>query len=389
MSHHYFEPEDLAWLQNQLPAYKFECLSAQDGTSALYKARQISLDRDVSIKFLSRKLDDERASRHSFEAEAKAMARLAHTNLIKVYDFGELDGVLYIVMEYIPGKSLFHSAHQKAIDPAQAVEIVIAACSGLAHAHENGVVHRDINPANILLTLKCEPKIGEFGLACCSRGSRDGLAKDSPEYRAPEVMDHPERGNQQSDVFSLGVVLSELLTGIPAGDVGASTALVSDPGLAEICRKATHSDLALRYPSASVFAGELTQWKVSNAPKPILATRRPPSPRPTSQRPTPIRQAKRKPSAAWTLLKNCAVITGLACSGYLSWSVYQLKANVTAKLQQAQSSDTTIQSLQAAAGEGFKVSIGEGETFTNVTVQVSYLDLIARQGAALAGRATE
>ena len=180
MSTNLFELEEIASLADLFPAYKFDYMIARGNMGVVYKARQRSLDRDVAIKILPRELGDDPLFRSSFQAEAKAMARLTHPNLIRVYDFGDLEGLLYIVMEYVPGKSLYHSAHGKAIDAIQAVEIVIAACRGLAHAHENGIIHRDIKPANILLTPKCEPKIGDFGLARCSRADIDGHAMGTP-----------------------------------------------------------------------------------------------------------------------------------------------------------------------------------------------------------------
>ena len=146
--------------------YRIVRIVGEGGMGAVYKARQRSLDRDVAIKILPRELGEDPEFHQSFETEAKAMARLNHPNLIGVYDFGAVEGMPYIVMEYVNGKSLFHSAYNIAIDPIQAVTIVKGICDGLAHAHENGVIHRDIKPANILLTPKAEPKIGDFGLAC-------------------------------------------------------------------------------------------------------------------------------------------------------------------------------------------------------------------------------
>ena len=386
MSHHPLEPEDLGSLAGLLPAYQFDCLIAQGGMGAVYKARQISLDRDVAIKVLPRDLGGDSHFRDAFEAEAKAMARLVHTNLIKVYDFGEINGRLYIVMEYVPGKSLFHSAHRKAIDPVQAVEIVIAACRGLAHAHANGIIHRDIKPANILLTPKCEPKIGDFGLARCSCSHSAGLAIGTSEYMAPEIIDHPESGDQQSDVFSMGVILRELLTGIPAAIEGASESGISDPGLAAICRQATHADPVSRTPDALSFAEQLTRWKTSQAPQSVISQRTPNGPRPPQPRPAPARQAKPLPSPSWALLKNCAAILGLVGTSYLSWSVYQLQQDTTARLQMAQKSKNPIESLQVVAGHGVTPGEDDKNSPNTLTVRVSYLDLFVDQGTSLAGR---
>ena len=122
-----FEAPSLELLCELLPAYEFEFLIAQGGMGAVYKARQRSLDRDVAIKILPRELGSDPLFRESFEAEAKAMARLSHHNLIRVYDYGDADGLLFTVMEYVHGSSLHHSAHGQKIDAQQAIEIVTAA----------------------------------------------------------------------------------------------------------------------------------------------------------------------------------------------------------------------------------------------------------------------
>ena len=321
-----FELPDLESIAGLLPAFEFEGLIAQGGMGAVYKARQRSLDRDVAIKILPRELGCDPLFRNSFQAEARAMARLSHPNLIRVYDSGELDGMLYIVMEYVPGKSLFHSAHRKAIDPKQAVEIVLAACLGLDHAHQNGIIHRDIKPGNILLTPNCEPKIGDFGLARCIRTDADGLAMGTPQYMAPELLNHPERGDRKSDVFALGTVFQELLTGVPAGTDEVSKILISDPLLAAICRKATHALPELRYPDAASFAAQLNHWlalKSATAVMPATA----PRPRPAS---LPIR---RKASNNF-VLRNCAIISFFLVAIGLISNIYLEKKDMIVGKQQ-------------------------------------------------------
>jgi serine/threonine protein kinase len=297
-----FEIPEIDSIAALLPTFEFDCCIAQGGMGAVYKARQRSLDRDVAIKILPRELGEDPLFRSSFQAEARAMARLSHPNLIRVFDSGDLDGLLYIVMEYVPGKSLYHSAHQRAVDARQAVELIIAVCNALAHAHENGIIHRDIKPANILLTPKCEPKIGDFGLARCTRTGDDGLAMGTPAYMAPEIVHHLERGDCQSDVFAIGVVLRELLTGIPAGSDRAAPSVVSDPVLAAICRKATHTDPASRYPDAT------------SLPKPLVPVRKTPFPRP---KPVLLAGPGAPPPAA--PLRKFAVVAVLAFSSFLAW----------------------------------------------------------------------
>ena len=265
-----FEVPRIESLAALLPLYEFQHLIAQGGMGVVYKARQVSLDLDVAVKVLPREFGKDPLFRDCFEAEAKAMARLRHNNLISVYDFGDVDGLLYIVMEYVPGKSLHHSAHGKKIEPKQAVEIITSACEGIQHAHENGIIHRDFKPGNILLTPDREPKLGDFGLALSS--GADGLPMGSPGYMSPELIRSPKTGSVQSDIFAIGAVLRELLSGVPAESPGAENVQVPDVKLAAICRKATHADPSQRHTSARELVQDLQSWM---SVKPIATTSTP------------------------------------------------------------------------------------------------------------------
>ena len=263
MSTDSFEAPSLDVLAALLPAYDFEAFIAQGGMGAVYKARQRSLDRDVAIKILPPELGADPEFRQSFETEAKAMARLNHPNLIGVSDYGDVDGMLYIVMEFVNGKSLFHSAYQMAVEPLQAVTIVKGICDGLAHAHENGVIHRDIKPANILLNERVVPKIGDFGLARPVDAGGTGLVMGTPGYVAPEVLHHPDHADRRSDLFALGVVLYELLIGrCPPYDYQPPASMVCgcDVTLDRICDKAMHRVAELRYQSAEEMSADLDAW---------------------------------------------------------------------------------------------------------------------------------
>ncbi|WP_052573517.1 protein kinase [Haloferula sp. BvORR071] len=263
MSADFFEAPEVDVLGGMLPAYEVQLLIAKGGMGAVYKACQRSLDRDVAIKILPREFGADPQFLASFETEAKAMARLNHPNLIAVYDYGEVAGMPYIVMEYVNGKSLYHSAVNLKVEPAQAVGIVKGICDGLAHAHENGVIHRDIKPANILLTPRAVPKIGDFGLARPLDTDGEGLAMGTPGYVAREVIHHPEKADRRSDLFALGVVLYELLVGKhPPYDSTppASTLCSCDPALDRICEKAMNPLAELRYQTAEEMSAALDGW---------------------------------------------------------------------------------------------------------------------------------
>ena len=257
-----FEAPEPAWLAPLFPGYTIECLIATGGMGAVYKAVQNSLDRPVAIKILPREFGQDKEFRANFETEAKTMARLNHPNLIGVYDFGEVEGMLFIIMEFVPGKTLFHSAHGTAIAADESARIVIGVCQALAHAHEHGILHRDIKPGNILLDQQARPKIGDFGLARpIGTKLKDGeTIFGTPHYTAPEVLKYPDSVDARADIFSVGVVFHELLTGrLPAADPRPPSLIAGcDPRFDAIIRRATHPSPELRYASASDMAKEIT-----------------------------------------------------------------------------------------------------------------------------------
>lgn len=286
-----FAAPSLEQLSRVLPFYDFEFLIAHGSTGAVYKARQRSLDRDVAIKILPRELGSDPLFRDTFESEAKAMARLSHPNLIKVYDYGDADGLLYSVMEYVHGKSLHRSAHGKKVDAHQAVEIVTSVCRGLAHAHESGILHRDIRPSNILLTAKCEPKISNFG----SAGMRG--------YIAPEVLFNPESADQRSDIFAIGILLKELLIGVPASTAAFEYTPLREAGLAEICDKATAANPELRFPDVSSFCQALEKWSPATKPEKPLSLLQVPAQKETAAHHRPRLVTASASGTNWSLRK--------------------------------------------------------------------------------------
>jgi len=253
-----FVAPTLEELKPLFPAYELEAFIAQGGMGAVYKARQKSLDRSVAIKILPREFGDDPHFRASFEAEAKAMARLNHPNLISVYDFGDIDGMLFIVMEFVHGKALYYSSHNRAIDAAVALEMVSTISRGLAHAHQGGIIHRDIKPANILLDADAKPKIGDFGLAHpVGRGEGEGLVFGTPGYTAPEIFQNGVEVDQRSDIFSVGALLYELLCGRHPEANSSSMTTGIDPRIDNILKKATNANPNLRYSDVGDFADDL------------------------------------------------------------------------------------------------------------------------------------
>lgn len=247
-------------LQEKFPNHKIESFIAQGGMGAVYLATQISLDRPVAIKILPKEFGEDEDYRISFETEAKAMAKLNHSNLVGIYDFGDLDGMLYIIMEYIPGRSLHDTAHGQQVDQLEAASLITDMCHGLDHAHSAGMLHRDIKPANVLIDDEARPKIVDFGLARpLGEEQRDGVVFGTPGYTAPEVLTNPFAVDQRSDIFSMGVMLYEMLTGQLPGNpiMPASSLSHSDPRFDTILSKAIHPDPDLRYSTAGEMAESL------------------------------------------------------------------------------------------------------------------------------------
>jgi serine/threonine protein kinase len=256
-----FIAPDCSELAPLFPGYEIHSLIATGGMGAVYCATQKSLERTVAIKILPTELSKDAAFCAGFEAEAKAMARLNHPNLIGVYDFGEVNGMLFIIMEFVAGQSIYHSANGIAIDPQEVIRLVAGICDGLAHAHENGIIHRDIKPSNVLLDLNAQPKIGDFGLARpIEKKIEEGEEIfGTPHYTAPEVVDAPHSVDYRADIFSVGVLLHELLTGkLPAHDPRPASAISRcSTHFDAIIRRATQPLPAGRYASAKELAAEL------------------------------------------------------------------------------------------------------------------------------------
>lgn len=253
---HNFVPPEIEEIAKLLPGYEIKEFVAKGGMGAVYRARQKSLDREVAIKILPGHFVQDAGLRAQFESEAKSMAKLNHPNVISVYNFGECDGQPFIVMEMVPGKSLYHSAYGIQVEPRQAGRIIHDICLGLAHAHQHGILHRDLKPANILLNPDRMPKIGDFGLARHITDHQSDKGYWTPGYTAPEVAQDPEAVNESTDLYSVGIMLYELIAGERPEDpyVPVATRVECDPAFDQIILKAIDPSPANRYSSAKDMA---------------------------------------------------------------------------------------------------------------------------------------
>ncbi len=197
--------------------YEVDKLVGRGGMSSVFKAHDTLLERDVALKILhEHHLEDEEYVER-FQREARTVAQLSHPNIVTVIDRGEADGRPFIVFEYVDGQTLDRMVSRRGALPiGEALEIAIASARGLAFAHRHGLVHRDVKPQNILLNGDREPKVTDFGIARSldvKKGvTQTGTVLGTSNYIAPEQASG-DGASAQSDVYSLGVVLFELLTG--------------------------------------------------------------------------------------------------------------------------------------------------------------------------------
>ena len=189
---------------------------ASGGMGEVFRAHDAVLAREVAIKILHRSLAGDPAFVDRFRREARAAAGLAHPNIVAVYDWGAVDGIYYMVMEYVRGPSVRHLLNERGrLEPTQAVEILRQTLLALGHAHHQGFVHRDMKPENLLLTKDGVVKVADFGLARAyadGRVTQAGAVTGTVQYLAPEQI-RGEPADPRSDLYSLGIVAYELLTG--------------------------------------------------------------------------------------------------------------------------------------------------------------------------------
>lgn len=253
-------PPSAQELAAMLPQYEIESMLGRGGMGAVYKGTQIALDRPVAIKILSNQLEEADASfAERFKNEAKAMAKLSHPGIVGVYDFGETaGGLLYIVMEFIEGTDVAKMlTQQKRLHTEHAMAITAHVCDALAYAHERGIIHRDIKPANIMVGYDGVVKVADFGLAKMSSTNaqsgltQSGMAVGTLHYMAPEAIMLGSALDHRSDVYAVGVMLYQMLTGkLPQGLFEMPSLQVPglDPRYDGIIGKALREDRELRYP---------------------------------------------------------------------------------------------------------------------------------------------
>lgn len=223
--------------------YKVLELIGGGGMSNVYLAHDMILDRDIAIKVLRYDFSNEEELRRRFQREALSTTSLAHPNIVNIFDVGEEGSLHYLVMEYVPGKTLKeYIIDHSPVPPEPAVKIMKQLASALAHAHQNQIVHRDIKPQNILMDADGNVKISDFGIAMALSATsytQTNSVLGTVHYLSPEQA-RGGAANKKSDIYSLGIVMFELLTGrLPfSGESAVSIALkhlqTETPSLREI-----------------------------------------------------------------------------------------------------------------------------------------------------------
>ncbi len=256
-----FEPPSIDTLTTLFPKLEILELLGTGGMGAVYKARQPGLDRVVALKVLPPEIGGDPAFTQRFAREAQALARLNHPHIVAVYEYGQAGDTSFIVMEYVDGTSLRQLLETAALEPEHALVLVPQICDALQYAHDEGVVHRDIKPGNILLDRKGRAKIADFGLSKLkhegdhTEASLTGTHQvmGTLRYMAPEQMEGTRDVDHRADIYSLGVVFYEMLTGeLPIGRFQAPSQKVAvDVRLDDIVLRALAKEPERRYQHAS------------------------------------------------------------------------------------------------------------------------------------------
>jgi tetratricopeptide (TPR) repeat protein/predicted Ser/Thr protein kinase len=254
-----FEPPSVEEIKRLFPQLEIIGLLGKGGMGAVYKARQPALDRFVALKILPPTAAEGPGFSERFSREARALARLNHANIVAVHDFGRVDGFAFFVMEYVDGLNLRQLEQAGRLSPREALQIVPQICAALQFAHDEGIVHRDIKPENILIDKKGRVKIADFGIAKIM-GHEAGVGVTetkhtigTPHYMAPEQVEKPETVDHRADIYSLGVVFYEMLTGeLPLGKFAPPSRKVEvDVRLDEVVLHALEKEPERRYQQAN------------------------------------------------------------------------------------------------------------------------------------------
>jgi len=254
---------DLAQLSGQLPQYEFQELLGGGATGWVYRARQKSLDRWVAIKLLPNLPVDRNDAVARFQQEAQILARLNHPRIVTVFDYGVTDDARYLVMELVAGPTLREEMSAAAFDPAEGVRVIDEVCEAIVLAHSRGIAHRDLKPENVIFESSERTghiKVADFGISRLIGevqhpvvSTRTSLVLGTPYYVAPEQIKGGAAPDHRADIFAIGVMLYELLTGqLPMGRFARPSQISSAPAAIDaVVMRCLESDPNRRFPDVA------------------------------------------------------------------------------------------------------------------------------------------
>ncbi|MHC4084530.1 MAG: serine/threonine-protein kinase [Planctomycetota bacterium] len=367
-----FVPPEPAELAEQFPQLEILELLGQGGMGAVYKARQKQLDRVVALKILPPEVDQTETFAERFSREARSLARLNHPRIVTVFDFGHTeDGLYYFVMEYVDGTDLRHVIQAGKLEPSEALAIVPQVCEALQFAHEEGIVHRDIKPENILIDKKGRVKIADFGLAklldkpaTAFTLTADGHRMGTPHYMAPEQIEHPGQVDHRADIYSLGVVFYEMLTGeLPIGRFAPPSKKVHvDVMLDEVVLRTLEKEPERRYQQASEVKTDVETINAGSHP-PMAAIA------PAGQAPIPAPAINR-------MEKHITIVAVLSLVFGSLWTLFGLILFLVIFGGGLISGDPTAEYITAIVG----IAIGGLVILTSVPKIIAGIGLLKRRG---------
>ncbi len=345
----------------RITGYDVQALLGHGGMGVVYKAWDLRLKRPVAIKMLLVGAYARPEERERFFREAEAAAGLRHPNIVPVYDVGDHEGRPYFTMEFVEGGSLAQQLGGNPLPVRRAATLVATLAGAVEVAHQGGIIHRDLKPANVLLTAEGTPKVSDFGLARRLEGGAaltlSGSAVGTPSYMAPEQAQGKTRAiGPALDIYSLGAMLYELLTGQPPFRAETASEMVlllisQDPvppsrlnakvprDIETICMKCLEKDPSRRYATAGELAADLGRFLNG---EPVKA-------RPVGAMERSLRWVRRRPSQA-TLLAGTTVLA-ISLIGGGSWFLWQRTATVHAVEKELREA-ARLQQESAWAGAG-------------------------------------
>ena len=269
-----FVPPPIEQLSKLFPALTILELLGAGGMGAVYKARQEGLDRIVALKILPEELAHDMKFALRFTREARTLAKLNHRSIVSVHEFGKVEETYFFLMEFVDGATLRDIVQAGHLSPAHALTLVPHLCDALQYAHDNGVIHRDIKPENILIATDGSVKIADFGLSRIVGNDNEATALTGTQqvmgtlrYMAPEQLEGARGVDHRADIYSLGVVIYEMLTGeLPIGRFAPPSQKVEvDVRLDDVVLRTLEKEPQRRYQHASELKSDVQSIASSTA----------------------------------------------------------------------------------------------------------------------------